>query len=207
MTEQSDLCTGWRLLLVDGFDEFNPTQLAVLGRLARQAQETIATVTGGPASRLAHRRFDRARLALEETLGVPAKPLPGAQVQLAAPLAHIEAALFEPDTTTLPAADALTLLEAPNRAQEVRAALRWLKQRHVLDGVPLTQLAVLAHDLEAYRPFLQEIAAEFGLPLNLVQGTKLHQNPAVVALLDLLALPRLNWPPPAAAGSVAQPLF
>jgi ATP-dependent helicase/nuclease subunit B len=195
LAEKPDLCAGWRLLLVDGFDEFNPTQLAVLDHLARQAQETIATLTGSPAPRLAHRRFDRARAALEETLGVTAGPLPGAQAQLAAPLAHVEAALFEPDASSPPAAaDALTLLAASNRAQEARAALRWLKQRHVLEGVPLPQLAVLAHDLEAYRPFLEETAAEFGLPLNLAQGTWLQQNPAIAALLDLLALPWRGWP-------------
>lgn len=195
LDDRPDLCADWRLLIVDGFGEFNPTQLAVLNRLAQQAQETVATLTGSPAPRLAHRRFDRARAALEETLAVTAEPLPGAQVQLAPPLAHIEAALFEPDAATPPAAaGALMLLEAPNRAQEVRAALRWLKQRHVLDGMPLPQLAVLAHDLEVYRPFLEEIAAEFGLPLNLAQGTWLQQNPAIAALLDLLALPWRNWP-------------
>ena len=195
LDEQPDLCAGWRLLLVDGFGEFNPTQLAVLNHLAQQAQATVATLTGTPLPRLAHRRFDRARTTLEATLGVEAEPLPGAHVQLAPPLAHIETTLFEPDTAQpSPAGEALTLLEAANRVQEVRAALRWLKQRHVLDGVPLSQLAVMAHDLEAYRPFLVETAAEFGLPLQMAQGTWLHQNPAIAALLDLLSLPWRKWP-------------
>lgn len=195
LEQHSNLCAGWRLLIIDGFDEFNPTQLAVLSRLARQAQETVATLTGSPAPRLAHRRFDRARAALIETLGVTPTPLPEAHVRLAPPLAHIEAMLFEPHAAPLPAgASALTLLEAPNRAREVRAALRWLKQRHVQQGVPLSQLALLAYDLEAYRPFLEETAAEFGLPLQISQGTRLHQNPAIAALLDLLSLPWRSWP-------------
>ncbi|HEX6386972.1 MAG TPA: PD-(D/E)XK nuclease family protein [Anaerolineae bacterium] len=193
--QQPDLCAGWRLLVVDGFDEFNPTQLQVLHRLGQQVQETLATLTGTASPRLAHHRFARTRDALEQTLMAAAEPLPGASVQLAAPLAHLEAALFESAAPEPPAATgALALVEAPNRAQEVRAALRWLKQRHLGDGVPLDQLAVLARDLEAYRPFLEETAAEFGLPLQLRQGTWLHQNPAVAALLDLLTVPRLNWP-------------
>ena len=195
LEEQPDLCADWRLLVVDGFDEFNSTQLAVLGHLARQAQETMVTLTGAASPRLAHHRFARVRADLEETLRTSAAPLPDTAVHLAPPLAYLEAALFEPTAPAPPpAAGALTLLELPNRAQEVRTALRWLKQRHVHDGVPLDQLAVLARDLETYRPFLTETAAEFGLPLNVTQGTWLHQNPAVAALLDLLALPRLNWP-------------
>ena len=192
---QPRLCAGWRLLVVDGFDAFNPTQLAVLGHLARQAQATIATLTGAAVPRLAHRRFARAQAELEATLGVTAEMLTPAAVHLAPALAHVEVALFAPATPSPPATDdALTLLEAPNRAQEARAALRWLKRRCVQDGVPLDQLALLARDLEAYRPFLEETAAEFGLPLALVEGDWLHQNPAVAALLDLLALPHFNWP-------------
>jgi ATP-dependent helicase/DNAse subunit B len=195
LAQQPRLCAGWRLLVIDGFDEFNPTQLGVLGQLAKQVQETLATLTGAPSPRLAHRRFGRARAALEEVLATSAEPLPSATVRLAAPLAHLEAALFEPAVTEPPpGTGTLTLLEAHNRAQEVRQALRWLKQRHVLDGFTLNQLAVLARDLEAYRPFLEETAAEFGLPLQMAPGMWLHQNPAVAALLDLLAVPRLNWP-------------
>ena len=35
-----------RLLIVNGFDEFNPTQLGVLTILAQRAQETLITLTG-----------------------------------------------------------------------------------------------------------------------------------------------------------------
>jgi ATP-dependent helicase/DNAse subunit B len=40
-----------------------------------------------------------------------------------------------------------------------------------------------------YRLFLQEVAAEFGLPLRFAAGAPLHANPVVAALLDLLTLP------------------
>ncbi|MCP4427281.1 MAG: hypothetical protein GY803_22560 [Chloroflexi bacterium] len=203
LEKQHDLCADWRLLIIDGFDEFNPTQLAVLGFLAQQAQETLVTLTGGDAPRLAHRRFDRARADLEAILQTSARPLSDtlalsgaeAAVHPTPPLAHLEIALFEPTAPPPPPNDsALTLLELPNRAQEARAALRWLKQRHIHDDIPLDQLAVLARDMEAYQPFLAETAIEFGLPLQIAQGAWLHQNPAIAALLDLLALPALNWP-------------
>jgi ATP-dependent helicase/DNAse subunit B len=203
LEEQRGLCADWQLLIVDGFDEFNPTQLAVLSFLARRAKETIVTLTGGDAPRLACRRFDRIRVDLEAALQTSAVPLPDtfalrdaeAAVHRALSLVHLETALFEPTAPSPPPNNgALTLLELPNRAQETRAALRWLKKRHIHDGIPLDQLAVFARDLEAYQPFLEETAAEFGIPLQITQGAWLYQNPAVAALLDLVALPALNWP-------------
>ena len=61
-------------------------------------------------------------------------------------------------------------------------------------GCSSTKSPILARSLEAYRPFLIEVAAEFGLPLHLVGGTPLIDNPAIAALLSLLSLPVLDWP-------------
>jgi RecB family exonuclease len=55
-------------------------------------------------------------------------------------------------------------------------------------------MAVLARDLAPYRPFLEEAAEEFGIPLRVVGGLPLIENPAVAALLALLSLPVDDWP-------------
>ena len=86
------------------------------------------------------------------------------------------------------AAGAVELIEAPERAGEVRAALRWLKQRIVLDGCRPGEVALLARNVAPYRPFIQQTAAEFGLPIRLVDGLPLRENPAVAALLGLLQM-------------------
>jgi RecB family exonuclease len=88
----------------------------------------------------------------------------------------------------VPAEGTLKLLAVPDRAAEVRAALRWLKRRLVHDKMRPGQVALLARSIPAYRPFITQIAAEFGLPIRLVDGLPLRANPAVVALLDLLRL-------------------
>jgi ATP-dependent helicase/nuclease subunit B len=184
------------LLVVDGFDEFNPTQLAVLALLAGRATETVITLTGDPtcADRVAHRRFCRARHAVEQALKLEPDVLPGQSVRSASSLTHLEAALFQLDADRLPAEDAVTCLEAQNRAAEVRAALRWLKALLVREGFRLEQVALVARDLEPYRPYLDEVASEFGLPLHVVGGRPLATNPAVASLLNVLALPATNWP-------------
>ncbi len=216
-----------RLLIVDGFDEFNPTQLAVLNLLAGRAAETIITLTGDlptlesegeyrssnltmdtppllplksggegdrMTSRPAWRRFYRARRALTDVLKLAPEPLPQPALTPFAPaLAHLEAYLFNPQAPAFPLLagqePAITFIEAQNRAEEVRAALRWLKSRLVRDGLAPAEAALLARDLTPYRPFIEETAAEFGLTLHLREPLRLAANPAIAALMSLLALP------------------
>lgn len=184
-----------RLLAVTGFDEFNPTQLSVLALLAPRVRETLLSLTGSIASphRLAHRRFQRAQQALAANLDFQVETL--VPVTLLAPaIAHLEANLFENQQTEIIDQQSVEFLEAQTRSSEARAALRWIKTRIVCDGLALTDVAVLARNLELYRPFLEEVAAEFGIPLRVVGGLPLAQNPAVAALLSLLALPAKDWP-------------
>ncbi len=77
---------------------------------------------------------------------------------------------------------------------EARAALRWVKARVVRDGMKLSDVAILARDLEPYRAFLEETAAEFRIPLRIVGGQPLNENPAVAALMSLLSLPVNKFP-------------
>ena len=74
------------------------------------------------------------------------------------------------------------------REGEVRAALRWLKERLVVDEVPLRGAALLARSMDAYRPYVQQVADEYGLLVVFASGTPLRGNPAAAALLDLVQL-------------------
>jgi ATP-dependent helicase/DNAse subunit B len=203
LEENPHLCRDLWLLIVDGFDEFNPTQLEVLRLLTGHAAETIATLTGDASTglstgtfrtRIAHRRFARALAAITTALNVEPESLAPPRSAFCNPLAHLEASLFEPSPQKRPADGAVAFIEAQNRSQEVRAALRWIKARLVRDKMTAHEVAIIARDLAPYRPFLQETAAEFGLPLRLAEGADLLTNPAVAALLSLLSLPVLDWP-------------
>ncbi|MFQ6100762.1 MAG: PD-(D/E)XK nuclease family protein [Anaerolineae bacterium] len=193
------------LLIVDGFDEFNPTQLQVLCLLAGRAAETLITLTGAldRPGRTAHRRFARALAALTTTL-------PNLQPETSKPetiLLSLERRLFEPSPTSLPAHGAVEFIEARDRRQEVRAALRWVKARIACDGLSPRDIVLLARDLSPYRPFLEETATEFGLPLHVAIGADLLTNPAVAALLSLLSLPALDWPRRPVIEVLASPYF
>ncbi|UCC64247.1 MAG: hypothetical protein JSV36_04115, partial [Anaerolineae bacterium] len=90
----------WPLLVADGFDNLTPVQLALLKVLAGRVGEVIVTLTGvadGGSRPLAHGRFDRTRRALEEALGVLARPLPERTWHQVPALAHLEDSLFSSD--------------------------------------------------------------------------------------------------------------
>ncbi|MBI5841149.1 MAG: PD-(D/E)XK nuclease family protein [Chloroflexi bacterium] len=225
-----------RLLAVSGFDEFNPTQLAVLSHLAHRAKETLITLTSDLQNphRPAHHRFHRAQQAITSALGIQPEAMESTSM-LSVRVANMEASLFQPASTTNPSLRGVSrasdeaissteggllrreehpprndagreggllpegrneveFIEAHTRAVEARAALRWAKARVVRDGMKLSDVAILARDLEPYRPFLEETAAEFGIPLRIVGGQPLNENPAVAALLSLLSLPAEDWP-------------
>jgi ATP-dependent helicase/DNAse subunit B len=193
---------GWSLCAFDGFGQLDELQLQMISLLSSHVDELLITLTGDPDGgpcRMAHRRFQRARRLLETRLGFSAEPLPDLEPPRSTPtpthaLAYLEQTLFRLDPTTIPASQAVTFLTATNQAHEIREALRWLKARLVRDHLEPAQVALLTRDLAAYRPYLQEVADEFGLPLRLATPEPLDKNPVIAALLALLALPWQDWP-------------
>lgn len=196
LESNSTLGADTRLLAVSGFDEFNPTQLAVLSLLANRAKETLITLTGDiqNPTRPAHHRFHRAQQTIVSNLNIQPEAMDSSSM-LSAGIAAVESTLFENLQSPIPSHQSeIELVEAQTRALEVRAALRWVKARIVRDGMKLNEVAVLARNLEVYRPYLEETAEEFGIPLRVVGGQPLAENPAVAALLSLLSLPAADWP-------------
>ena len=191
---------GWHIV-VDGFDSYTATQREALKILSARGTSLTLTLTGdSDMSRSAYRRFQTTLQRLEEDgLSFTIRHL---RARGARPLAlrRLADALFQtPDSagkgaSTLPDNDAaLTLIEAQTAAIEAREAMRWLKARHLRDGVALTDCIVIARDLLPYEPYLREAAREFGVPLAVSAGAPLIDNPAVAALLDALALPTSRW--------------
>jgi ATP-dependent helicase/nuclease subunit B len=209
LEENTSLGATTRLLCVTGFDEFNPTQLAVLALLANRAKETLITLTGDlqHPTRVAHHRFHRAGHTLTSALGIQPQAM-DATSMLSGGIASVEAGLFDgSQTSEVSETSEVSFMECQTRAVEARAALRWAKARIMRDGLKLTDVAILARDIEPYRPFLEEVAEEFGIPLGITGGRSLSENPAVAALLTLLSLPADDWKRRAWVDSWRNPYF
>jgi len=193
LAQRRDIGAEWPLLLVDGFDDLTTVQIRVLKALAGRVGELLITLTGSatdPPRELAHKRFRRTQKRLQEALNIQAEPLPEpvGPARRAPALVHLEATLFTGDYSQQAQGGAVTMIAAPDREGEVRAALRWLKACLVHDGMRLPEVALLARSMEPYRELVSQIAAEFQVPVHIAEGLPLRSNPAVAALLDLLRL-------------------
>ncbi len=185
------LTAEWPLVIVDGFDDFSEVQLAVLRGLARQVGKLVITLTGtvdSPERLWVHSRFAQTRRRLCAALEIEAEPLPQLQACMAGLPAYLESGLYRAEASSQAIGAAVKLIAAPDRMREVRAALRWLKQRLVGDGMASRDLALMARDIGPYRDMIVQIAAEFGLPLHLASGVPLGSVPVISALLDLMRL-------------------
>ncbi|MGE5141283.1 MAG: PD-(D/E)XK nuclease family protein, partial [Rudaea sp.] len=188
------LASGWRLLLVDGFDSFNAVTLKVLARLSGRVDEFIITLTGDrEMTRPVYRRFAQTLEDLTRELHPEIESLEPHD-RGCPPLTHLARSLMEPAAAKIDRNDCVHWLEAQNQRLEAREALRWIKARIVRDGVPAEACAVIARDLQIYRPYLREAAREFGLPIRFLGSEPLSSNPAIAAVVTLLELPLLNWP-------------
>ena len=195
-----DCCRAWPLLIIDGFDDFNPAQRALLSLLADRVGDFMITLP--QAEQVPYPRYEDTRRKVEKMLGDEAevisearRPATSSAAGLStpdaplAPLQHLSRHIFSlSPAASVPAGEALTLRETAERTAEVRTALRWLKQRLVLDGSSPGDLALLARDINPYRPVIRQVAAEFGLPIRLVDGLPLRHNPLIAALMELLRL-------------------
>jgi ATP-dependent helicase/nuclease subunit B len=200
----ADLDSRWQLLYFDGFDSFTITQCAFLRLLKGRVGSLVITLTGNvnDSERSAHGWFRQTRADLEATLGIDAVALPVSQPRTVTALQHLESGLFRREGQQFEQNGAVVLLEAADRAGEVREALRWLKEQYVETGRPLHQFGLLARDLDPYAPFIAQTAAAFGIPVFAAGGPPLARNPVIAALLDLL---RLVLPGANAAGAYALP--
>lgn len=203
LNRNEGLGQGWHIV-IDGFDSYTATQRDALKILSTRCASLTLTLTGDvDMSRSAYRRFRTTLQRLEDDrLPFEIRYL---RARSARPLAlrRLADSLFqspEPSRTARRAAPsivdkdaALTLIEAQTAAFEARETIRWLKARHLRDGVALADCIVIARDLSTYEPYLRESAREFGVPLAISTGAPLIDNPAIAALLEALTLPVGAW--------------
>jgi ATP-dependent helicase/DNAse subunit B len=186
------------LVIVDGFDDFSEVLLAILEGLDGRVDELIITLTkestGPQGARQPFKLFQSTLDKLEGRLGAKAEPLPdqeamGLSTVPAADLQFgLEQNLFRDAGTEKFKSDGLTMIACPDRSAEVRAALRWIKERIVFDSTAPQDVALLARNIAVYEPFIRQTASEFKLPVHLSSQKPLGTNPAIVSIIKLLEL-------------------
>ncbi len=177
------------LLLVDGFDDFTPTQLEVLKLLADHIQEVVFTLClEKDESRSELFQVPRETLTrLQDTFGhVELVPL-GRGGADASALGLIRFELFSETAQAYPADGQVCVIEAPGRAREVREVAREVK-RLVLDGYRPDEIALIFRSLPQYAPLLREVFEEFGIPLYVACPEHLDRLPLGQTVLQMVRL-------------------
>jgi ATP-dependent helicase/DNAse subunit B len=192
---QPDLCRDVDLLIVDGYDQFTISQARLLALLASRAGQTLMTLTTVPGrDQTIGRRFNRARERLYQTFKDEGQALSVEHINYAVEdrhpaLRHLVENIFQQDAKQTEAKDIVDFIEAPAVTDEVGAVLRRVKAL-LLAGCQPDEIVIALRDWGRYAPYVTALADEYGLNrlLALQYNEPLLENPAIVALLDLLDL-------------------
>jgi ATP-dependent helicase/nuclease subunit B len=198
LTNNEPLARDVRLLIVDGYDQFNKLQADLLTLLASRVGETLVTLTTVPGREATiGRRFDRALQRLTDAH--KAEPIvyrinrPVVTTNYRHPMLRgLVEGIFSPNAERQPIDNSLLLLEAPDPPAEVAAALRRAKAL-LLDGARPDDVLIAVRDWTRYSSYFDAQARAYGVPLALDAGETLAQNPAVYTLLRLLDLHKTNF--------------
>ena len=192
LESNSVLCSAWKFLLFDGFDDLSPIQLRIIQALKTQVSDLTITLTGtedGITRPLVHKRFQRIieLLADVDTLEIIHLEENGDRKLPDALFSRLESNLFRMEEENFTDSNGVLQMAAvPDREAEVRFALRWIKSLIVKDKFHPGQTALLMRNLESYRPIIIRVASEYGIPVQVQGGVSLIENPAIAALFDLL---------------------
>ncbi|HEX2909040.1 MAG TPA: UvrD-helicase domain-containing protein [Phototrophicaceae bacterium] len=188
------------LLLVDGFDQFNPLQARLLARLSAHVGRALVTLPTIPGrEETVGRRFRRARQQLEiahEEYEVPLtihEDLTGYTFDRHPALNNWLERSFLAGVQPHPSAGCLALIETPDPANEVNAVLRQVKRRLLVDGCQPDDIILAVRDWARYGGYLAQGARTYGLPIALHYGEALAHNPAIIALMNLLELAKFDF--------------
>ncbi|MCB9453357.1 MAG: PD-(D/E)XK nuclease family protein [Anaerolineaceae bacterium] len=191
-----------RLLLVDGFDQFNPLQAQLLARLAGRAEQTLITLPHVPGrGNTVGRRFERVLAQLEAAFTAEGitphiervESLPGSDTNRPPALRHLIQHSFRAVPEAASTGDALVMIEAPDPVQEAVAVLRRAKALLLQGDCQPDDILIALRDWERYAGHFAALERRYDVPLALHQGEPLVNSPAVIALLNLLDLPDTDF--------------
>ncbi len=192
--ERGDVGKNVAHLLVDGFDQFNPLQTQLLALLASRAQQTVITLPHihGREKTLG-RRFTEAKQRLILAFDQAGQSLTSHEMPpMSDPvrhegLNHLIQHSFISSAPKLRTGECLKLIEAPAPKIEAAAVMRQVK-RLLLEGTSPDEVLIAVRDWTLYAPHFDSAAKRYGIPTVLHYGEELANNPAVIAVLNLLEL-------------------
>jgi ATP-dependent helicase/nuclease subunit B len=190
-----------RLLLVDGYDQFNVVQAQVLANLAKHIENVTVTLTTVPQrEQTIGKRFAKALSVLQEAHDKASVSLyvdtDEGDKHRHDTRAHALQVLTNHIFLERERADlidpTLTFIEAPDPAQEVSAVLRRIK-RMILDGVAPDDILIAVRDWQQYGASLNDYRRLYQVPMLVQFSLPIAENPVLIVLLNVLTLADGNF--------------
>ncbi|MEZ6185221.1 MAG: PD-(D/E)XK nuclease family protein [Planctomycetota bacterium] len=177
-------------IVFDGFTDFTPRQLDLIGALALTLEETVVVwpCAQGEAASEAFGAAARVREQLRD-LGFNEAPRPGETLPDPRPpgLRALTAGLFAPGAEPAADAEGLRVIEAASRDDEVELALRAAREFVQAEpGRRWTQVLVIASTPRTYRAALERRGAALGVPVRVRGGLALTDTPLAQGALALV---------------------
>jgi ATP-dependent helicase/nuclease subunit B len=199
---------GLRLIVVDGFSDFTAAQHGILKGLAEKGAKLEQLIISLPLERPCdredlfekpmatyeelrrhHRKLETRWMGREENPPWPA-------------MAHIEQNLFSNPRRACPAPDArgVEIIEASGQRAEIEILARRIKELLVrgdgsmADRVQPGHIGVVFRSLEGIAALVEEVFAEYGIPLAIDCRRPLLGAPVLKAMVEFLKLQVADWP-------------
>lgn len=199
---------GLRLIVVDGFSDFTAAQHGILRGLAEKGVKLEQLIISLPLEhpcdredlfekpmatyeelRRRHRKLETRWMEREENPPWPA-------------MAHIEQNLFSNPRRACPAPDArgVEIVEASGQRAEIEILARRIKEllvrgdESLADRVRPGQIGVAFRSLDGIAALVEEVFAEYGIPLAIDCRRRLLGAPVLKAMVEFLKLQAADWP-------------
>jgi ATP-dependent helicase/nuclease subunit B len=187
---------GVRRVVVNGFTEFGAAQTALLEALAGHVQEVHVGLLDEPGERAELFQAVRSpRLRFGLLASCSDHQMNRENVGLPAGLVHLRRQLFRSPRRVELSDNAcgVEFVEAPGLVGEVRLVARQVKTL-LLEGVPASEVLIVARDLTPYVDLLRDLFGEYEVPLEIEGTDPLVRLPGVAILLRAVRLADDDFP-------------
>lgn len=194
-----------------GFYDLTQVQLDVFQAVARHFPTTLyfPLVLNHPAWEFAQSFYERYLHGLAETREIRnllADPEAGQNGNRRYPLALFlgQSSKIQP----LPARDlSCTIISCSSPQDELAVTAKEILRLVTRQGIPFSEIAVVARSLDAYQPSMREVFSQHCIPISTSATEPLRQFPLVKAVLLLLRLAARDYPRSDVVDLLASPSF
>jgi ATP-dependent helicase/DNAse subunit B len=180
-------------VFLEGFVTFSPVEWRLLEALTSVASLKVCLPATDPKREEVFAAVSdmKARLAAMSVRVLPVTP--NSAVSRPVGLAHLDRHLFANSMIQSQDAAGVSLIEAPGEVGEARLVARRIR-RLILEGTRPDEIIVTARELSNSLDLLEEVFAEYGLPVESDADRSIGRNPAIATLLRAVRLADEGFP-------------